>query len=626
MFKGLFQKSTDTAERYQASGEDLGVFTLVLKGVDDSFDVDPLWDRKYGGQAGIAEQMSGDRDFRLQAAIDGCRDVKFARDDAGRFREQSPVFTDVVCWIPAKRWHPDAIHGGRRIEALATNLADLHARKFGRSLPREREPIYTIMPDDKLDEDAVAFQFGFGVFVPTSWDVLEGTMTLQRESGEPVELPNWSFWRNGAQLRRPAGVYRGQNSLLISADSSTPVRSPVWLSHGKGYISVNLNTADSERVYTDRENIVVVKACEPTRMGGTFACRLRPAANDTKEILTITIKPLKEPKVIPWEDERVQATRLAKLEPKLAPQPAAKGKAKPASGRALPGNDKKTEIVPQDEEPAFTSPTGRTAPVEEDSTPLSTRYTLKLAGCALLRIDGDRYVDGLQDWTIWFDAEGRPVDYETADRYDTTKGLALAATAEDDFLYYRLPGDGDFKPVRAMPCVLTAENGDYLELLPPPIPGVYHGILLLKPELSYPLSPRPLVLGRSNITPEAQQPDLPLELLNHPEGLNWGDGGGYEGAKLNSLNLSRRHVSVQLVKNELKLSMVDGKMPVYVLDERMKPLKTLDPGTRRSIALKPGQQFLIGNYLLRFHEEQPRAMQSRDASRLRRRHTEQPGA
>ena len=63
MFKGLFRKS-DTAERYQDSGEDLGVFTLSLSGVEDPFDPDPLWDRKYGGQAGIAEQMSGDNDFR----------------------------------------------------------------------------------------------------------------------------------------------------------------------------------------------------------------------------------------------------------------------------------------------------------------------------------------------------------------------------------------------------------------------------------------------------------------------------------------------------------------------------------------------------------------------------------
>ena len=622
MFKGLFQKS-DTAEKYQASGEDLGVYTLSLSGVADPFDVDPLWDRKYGGQPGIVEQISQDNEFRLQAALDGCRDIKFARDDAGRFREQSPVFTDVVVWIPGKTWHKDAIHGGRRIEALATNLGDLHARKFGRSLPTERRPNYTVMPDDDLEEDHVTFQFGFGVFVPTSWDVLEGTVTMQLDGGEAKELPYWSFWRNGGQLRRPAGIYRGQDSLLISADSDTPVRSPVWLPHGKGYISINLNTADSSRVYTDEEHIVIQKSCEPTKLSGTFSCKLKAGDGD-KEILTLTIKRLKEPQVIPWDDERPPKTRLAK------PQ---KQKKAPEAKKKDRGSNRATEIVDEDAAealmaaamPADDAPES-TRPQESDSTPISTQYTLKLGGIALLRIDGDRYVDGLNDWTIWFDTDGQPVDFDHAETHDASQGLALAATAGESFLYYRLPGEAEFKPVQMQPCVLTTESGTYLELVPTPVPEVYHGILLLKQEISYPLSPKPLVLGRSNITPEADQPDLPLELLNHPDGLHWESGAGYEGAKLNSLNLSRRHVNVQLVKNELKLSMADGKMPVYILDETRKLVRTLDPGARRAATLKPGQQFLVGNYLLRFHEDTPKTMLSRDASRVRRRPTERIGA
>jgi hypothetical protein len=140
------------------------------------------------------------------------------------------------------------------------------------------------------------------------------------------------------------------------------------------------------------------------------------------------------------------------------------------------------------------------------------------------------------------------------------------------------------------------------------------------------LSPKPLVLGRSNITPDAEQPDLPLELLNHPDGLNWEPGAGYEGAKLNSLNLSRRHVTVQLDKNELKMTMAEGKMPVFICDANGKSRKTLEPGARRPVSLKPGEQFLIGNYFMRFHEETPKTMLSRDASRLRKRSPEQLGA
>ncbi len=621
MFKGLFRKS-DTAERYQDAGADLGVFTLTLQGVEDPFDEDPLWDRKYGGQPGIAEQMSGDNEFRLQAALDGCRDVKFARDDAGRFRERSPVFTDVVVWIAAKRWSTDAMHGGRRMEALATNLASLHVRKFGRSVPADRKPIYTVMPDEALAEDAVMFQFGFGVFVPTSWDVLEGSVKLQLgDKGNPSELPAWSFWRNGAQLRRPAGYYRGQDSLLISADNSTPVRSPVWLKHAKGYISVNLNTADSERVFTDPEHIVVAKASEPSKTGGTYRCVLKSSSAGGQN-LTLVLKPLAEPKVNAWPDEEVPKTRIARKPPK----PEEPAKKAPARAKRRAGSNKATEIVSPDEVSGVLAGPGPDGlPVVEkdsDQTPISTRYTLKLAACALLRIDGDRYVDGLDDWTIWFDENGQPIDFERAGSYDTGEGLALAATAGESVLYYRLPGQTEFKTVQAMPCVLSTASGGYLELQPPAIPSVYHGIVQLQSEISFPLSPKPLVLGRSNITPEADQPDLPLELLNHPDGLHWSPGAGYVGAKLNSLNLSRRHVSVQLDKNQLKVRMVDGKMPIYLLDGDGKSIRTLEPGASRPLTLKPGQQFLIGSYLVRFHEETPRTMLSRDASLLRSRQYE----
>ncbi|MHA1538406.1 MAG: hypothetical protein ACTSUD_12695 [Alphaproteobacteria bacterium] len=632
MFKGLFRKS-DTAQRYQSAGADLGVFTLSLQGVEDPFDVDPLWDRKYGGMPGIVEQMSGDNEFRLQAALDGCRDVKFARDDAGRFREQSPVFTDVVVWIAAKRWSTDAMHGGRRIEALTTNLAALHVRKFGRSVPAHRKPIYTVMPDEALADDAVVFQFGFGVFVPTSWDVLEGSVKLQLgDKGEPSELPTWSFWRDGAQLRRPVGYYRGQDSLLISADNSTPVRAPIWLKHGKGYISINLNTADSDRVFTDAEHIVVAKTTEPSKTDGVYRCVLKSSGPGTAK-MTLILQANAEPKVNAWPDEETPKTQIARKPPNPEPPVSMPGeadkKAAPKKKRRA-GSDKATEIVSGDNATEFIAGPGPEGqPVdrqESEQTPISTRYTLKLAGCALLRIDGERYVEGLDDWTIWFDENGQPIDFERADSYDTGEGLALAATANESLLFYRLPGQTEFKTVQAMPCVLATTSGGYIELQPPAIPSVYHGIVQLSSEISFPLSPKPLILGRSNITPEADQPDLPLELLNHPDGLHWAPGSGYAGAKLNSLNLSRRHVSVQLDKNELKVAMVDGKMPIYVLDENGKSLRTLEPGASRPDTLKPGQQFLIGNYLVRFHEETPRTMLSRDVSRHRNRPSEHAGA
>jgi hypothetical protein len=613
MFKDIFGKS-DTAAKYQSAGEDTGVFTLALSGVDDPFDPDPLWDRKYGGQPAIAERVSGDHDFRLQAALDFCRDLKFARDEAGRFREQSPVFTDVVMWLPAKRWHADALHGGHRIEAVATNLAALHKKKFGRSLPGDREPIYTVMPDERLDDDAVAFQFGFGVFVPQERDLLQGTLTLSRAAdGTVAALPDWSFWRNGAQIKRPIGVYRGQGSLLITPDASGPVRAPVWFPSGKGHISVNLNAADSERVYADSQHIVVAKTTTPGREGDPLRTVLRPAgAKDDKDALVLELTPLPVARAITWNDElniKTTGRRLRAVEPST--ERTAPRTAEPAADL---GNGRQSR-------PLSRLLAGRRAgSLDEggETTPISTRYTLRLAGCALLRIDGDRRVEGLERWTIWFDADGYPLRHDDRTA-DLDRCLALSATAEDDRLYYRLPGEADFKPVQVMPCVLTTASRRFVDLLPSPLQEVYLGVVLLRPEVALPLSPRALILGRSNIVPSSAQPDLPLELLSHPDSLVWQAGSGYAGAKLNSLNLSRRHVALKLVDGQLDLQMIDGKMPVYVLDRDGALSGRLQPDSRDTVRLEPGQQFLIGGYMLRFHEETPRTMLSADVSQLRRR-------
>ena len=614
MFKDIFGKS-GTAEQHQSAGEDTGVFTLALQGVADPFDADPLWDRKYGGQPEIVERGSDDHDFRLQAALDVCRDLKFARDEAGRFREQSPVFTDVVMWLPAKRWHADALHGGHRIEAVATNLAALHKKKFGRSLPAEREPIYTVMPDERLDDDAVVFQFGFGVFVPQESDMLQGTLTLSRAAdGAQATLPDWSFWRGGAQIKRPVAVWRRQGSLLITPDESGPARASLWFPSGKGYISVNLNAADSERVYADSAHIAVVKTTPPAREGEPLRSLLRPAgAKDDKDALVLELTPLPIARAITWNDEtniKTTGRRLRAVEPQTEARP--RRAAEPAADAPEPGRSR----------PLSRLLAGRRAPSLDEggeTTPISTRYTLRLSGCALLRIDGERRVEGLERWTIWFDRDGYPLRHDDRET-DLDTCLALQATAEDDRLYYRLPGERGFKPVQVMPCVLTTESRRFVDLEPSPLQEVYLGIVMLRPELSLPVSPRALILGRSNIAPSSPQPDLPLELLSHPDSLSWQAGSGYAGAKLNSLNLSRRHVGLKLVDGRLELQMIDGKMPVYVLDAAGAEVTArLMPDSRESVRLEPGQQFLIGSYMLRFHEETPRTMLSADVSELRRR-------
>lgn len=579
MFKDLFERD-DIADRYQDAGADLGVYTLELRGVEDPFDADPLWDRKYGGKGKVRESLTDDDDFRLQAALDGVRNLTYARDDAGRFRELSPVFTDVVMWIPERAWHADSLHGGRRLEAVAGNLAALHARKFGRSLPRDRTPNYTVMPAAELAEDAVAFQFGVGVFVPNDADVLIGRVLMGPADGELEEIAGWSFWHKGAQVKRPAGVYRGQGSLLITPDAGGPVRAPAWFAHRRGHIAINLNAADAERVYAD-DDAIKVSPGKPVGGDGTVEWELT-SGDDASEKLRIAIRPVDEPQALPRSRE-------------------AEGKGEEPRPGAL------ARLFGQDEEDSRSA----------SKTPISSRFDLRLAGIALMRIDGAHEVPGLRQWTIWFDADGLPLDHRTGAGGTPERGLALRARADSAELYYRLPRDTGFKPVVAIPSALKTESGSLLTLDPSPLPELHHGILRLDADLSFPLSSAPLVLGRSSVRPKNPQPDLPLELFTHPHSLKWESGSPYKGAQLNSLNLSRRHLSARLTDDgRLELAVAEGNAAVHVLSDQGEPLTRLDPGVGLNgpVLLEPGQLFVVGGYVLRFNERSHRTMQVSEAS------------
>lgn len=647
MIMGLFGKSDDVLEEYQRAGSELGVFTLTLLGVEDPFDPDPLWDRKYGGAAEIFEQLSEDREFRLQAALDGCRNSTFVRDEAGRFREHNPVFTDVVMWIPGQDWKADSMRGGHRIEALARNLGLLHRQKFTRSLPDDRAPIYTIMPDDKLDDDMVVFQFGFGVFVPGGDDVLRATVTLRKKDEDiQKEFPYWSFWREGAQIKRPVGVYAGQDQVLITPDNTGPIRAPVWFQHHAGHILINLNAADSERIYADDDHIELAE----TNGGGknepvewVLENRAPGSKKGDKEgdRVYVLVTPLAEPMKLRDTDAEQAVpvgARTVKIEkprrkapkkkdhdgprfdvPKMkarTPQP----DAAPEARKSDQGKDRAKNVGGDSAGFGLDKLLGGLSGKKgEAATPISSRYGLKLIGVALMRIDGKRQLDNLLDWVVWFDDDGRPVEMETAASTNLENCLALSANADDDRLYYRLAGEHDFKPVAQIPCVLPTRGGRMLELAKSPVADRYHGILQLPNPVSFPLSPKALIMGRSNPSQSASQPDLPLELLDHPDSLNWAQGAGHPGAKLNAINLSRRHVTLQLKENRLDAAMAEGSSPIFILDKEGDFEQRLDPSSTHHVMLEVGQMVVIGSYCMLFYREQTKTMSSSEATQMIRR-------
>jgi hypothetical protein len=353
------------------------------------------------------------------------------------------------------------------------------------------------------------------------------------------------------------------------------------------------------------------------------------AAGDDADTLIVRITPLGSPVVLREtrsEQAVPEVSRTVKLPSRPKKPQKQKKRRKERSKREAPAAAKRPSAVkPASAKPAAAPARGAARSLRQrlgidrllagfkrsprpEATPLSSLYSLRLAGFGLMRFDGKRAVPGVRRWVIWFDDRGLPL--HGGDGEDPAHALALGGSAEQSQLTCRMAGEAEFRPVEELPAELPIADGRSLELHPSPIPERYHALVQLSEERSYPLSPKALVLGRSSDNPGSRQPDLPLEALTHPESLEWYDGAAFAGSKLNAINLSRRHVSMKLGAKGLEVSMAEGTAPVYVLDRDRSLLRTLEPQRRTEVTLEAGQMILVGWYLLRFHRETARALSS----------------
>ena len=140
-------------------------------------------------------------------------------------------------------------------------------------------------------------------------------------------------------------------------------------------------------------------------------------------------------------------------------------------------------------------------------------------------------------------------------------------------------------------------------------------MLRLSDGLVLPLSPVALSIGRATQSEDAE-PDLPLELLDHPRGARWDPKLRPGGARLDAIDLSRRHVLVTLDNGQLEIGMAKGKAPAFTLDEELRLIQELAPGIGDCVRLEPGQHLLVGGYLFRFQREKSLAVTSTMAHKI----------
>jgi len=232
---------------------------------------------------------------------------------------------------------------------------------------------------------------------------------------------------------------------------------------------------------------------------------------------------------------------------------------------------------------------------------LSTRYSLQLVGLGLFRIDGAR-MPGLDEWTIWLDDWGWPVRSASTDDVDEGSCLAIRSQSGTGQLEFRAAGAREFRPVPALPFELEAKAGGKLRFVPPPDPRRYLALLMLNASVALPVSRTPLSLGRATTSHNAE-PDLPIDLLDHPRSAKWAEGARGAGACLDVIDLSRRHVTVRLVEHQLEVAMTGGRASAFALDREGSARTELLPKSPVTATLDPGEHLLLGGYVLRFQRD-----------------------
>jgi hypothetical protein len=560
-------------------GNDLRLFTLRLCNVDDCFDAHSLWDERYGGKKEIIEHSTGRSDLRLKAALDAHRGLTNEMDERRWLIRSERVFADVVVWLPEKEWQEDVEIGGKNLEVLVDNLANLHHEDFGSLLLCERLPSYVVMPDSGLALRNVMFQFGMGVFVPRAEDELIATVDVKwEEGGDWRPLPKWIFWEKGEQKSRQAAIFKGQQGLIFGASREfAAVRiqdedgGPIWFDHGQGHIFVNYTLGAEKYAFGDGEHVSKGRILSQEEDGGraifAFDDKKHTASAPSpigKRIL-VRVTPLrKKPATPEFSDEQPAPPR----EPRSVPTPV-----------TLRREDREGK-------PGIVGP------------------HLFLEGYGLPRLDVNK-VAGLRGWILWFDGSGKPVNAPLSAPDEASQYLTLSAVANRNALFVRGPGKGNFTEVKGLPLRFKDENRVPYEIVVPPDDIYYLGILQIpKPELFIPLD-RALVLGRSDPHPE-HTPDVALDIFTNPQSLRWEEGRERHGAFLGALGLARRHVESVYREGNLEIVQLSKTSPVFgVMNDG--GIERLEPDSSRKMVLRHGERLLLGCCLLRYEAGAPHA-------------------
>jgi len=579
------------------------LYTLRLANVVNCYDAHSLWDYRYAGQKDIQEINSGKINFRLKHALDKNRRMT-APDNETETEKIGKVFTDVIVWIPERIWQNELEVGADNIQMLARRLTRLHEQDFKSDLLAGRSPRYVIMPDPDLESDEVICQFGIGVYVPDVDEPPVAAIALQLE-GDPEwhSLTPLYHFRDGREIAKPAGIYAGQQGLIIGPDrtfaaltADGPGDEPLWFSHRQGAVFINYALNREDFAFGDDDFIIKHPVREqhpdrPEEIIFRFTDKLHTpeTPEDKPRALLLKITELSSVRKKPSEPI-VPAPETAP-EPELAPEPEPAPDAPDIPRKKTTSGGKETIELARPERPGSTDTLNLSLGAGPDDSEYDTPILL-LEGLALPRIDKYK-APHLKYWILWLDADGKILENPSPDQQRT--GLAVSAGSESSKLQIKIPGAAEFTPPPVLPWVHEQVSGPAYEILPFPENDFYIGVLMIpNPDQAFPLQHTTMTLGRD------EHADIPLILLQSPATLHWESGNEKPDACLGLLHMARQHAEVTLKESDgtLELKNISKGSPLFIMTTENR-FKKLEPDAHPAV-LKPGERLVAGCCVLRY--------------------------
>lgn len=560
------------------------VVCATLRKVPDVFNVELLWERMRGGQEGV---------FLLEAL------KRHPRAPHGRQRKET-CYNHVVVRIPERDYvRDDRLDDGAGRETLLGELHRLHEREFGRHLAENATIRYRLEADPILRPGEVQFLFGRAIYLPADSEIplfqIQATSEGQADwrelgaihAGQRLTLLNGD--RRASSFAVTGWPFPNGESVLLMLRPGAPAQVDV-LVEPPG----SLNLAD------DGEGGFVVR----DRRGR--ALRLRVAARTAG--LESSVAPERQLAAPPSRPE--QPSTATVFEPPTVPgvplaSPDVDYPLTDPWGRREPVLGFSVELDGVLEPPASadwptpppTSPTGSApavAPLPDPVggldqltwVPRRPAAIVQVAGVALQRLS-TYAAAGISDWKISFNRAGGMVPgghpeaaaWLRIDNADRVFGEVVGLSTLLD-----LPGT--WQPFPELELELHAA--------PPPMTVHYLGWMRLPTPLALPVPrERAVSFGRGS------EADIAPRLLADPRSLRW-DGNSAKTAGINAeyLGLSRRHLRLQVRRDDWWVQLESQNMPVYRLAPSGDLLDVLSPGADTATTAKPGELLVVGGYVL----------------------------